>query len=288
MAKTSPLLIGTSGFSYADWKEDFYPKGTKPPDRLAHFVTRFNTVEINMTFYRPVAEKTLLNWLEVVPKNFAFTMKAGKPITHYRRLRHCRSLLRDLWEQFSPLGKHLSCVLFQLPPSLKPDLDLLRSFLEDAHETRDREGLDHARLAIEFRSRRWYEPEVFALLKEYKDTAPVLHDMPYKGGFWPIIENDDLILKSGHLLLDPGDWLADATDNFLYMRFHGTVNKKPWQEYPYETLELWERAVRRYLEKGKPFYAYLNNDGHAAATRNAAQLQEMLAMYGKTGPSVSP
>lgn len=273
-----PILIGTSGFSYSKGNDVFYPKGMKASQRLQYYAERFKTVEINMTFYRPVAEKTLLAWLEAVPGDFMFTMKAGKNITHYNRLRHCRSDLRDMWRQFSPLGKQLSCVLFQLPPSLKPDLRLLGNFLDEAREMQKKQGID-CRIAVEFRSRRWYERETFQLLDSF-GVAPVLHDMPYKGGFWPIDENGEMILKSGHLLMLPEDWIASVSEHFFYLRFHGTVDKKPWHEYGGENLEPWATIAGRCLLHEKPVYAYFNNVAHGFANKDARLLAHFLRQDG--------
>lgn len=231
-----------------------------------------------MTFYRPVSEKTVLAWKAVVPDDFAFTMKAGKIITHILRLKNCKTELRDMWRQFAPLEQNLACVLFQLPPSLKPDLGLLEKFLETARKTQVKEGID-CPLAVECRARRWYEPKLFTLLDDYGATA-VLHDMPYKGGFWPIDEGGETIIKSGHLLMVPEDWIAQTSAHFFYFRFHGTVNKHAWQEYGAENLEPWVKIAGRALQYGKPFFAYFNNDGTAASVRDAQTFAEMLEYEG--------
>jgi uncharacterized protein YecE (DUF72 family) len=271
-------LIGTSGYSYRDWQDDaFYPKGMKPPERLAFFATKFNTVEINMTFYRPVSEETLVRWVAAVPKDFSFTMKAGKVITHYKRLKRCDADVRDMWRQFSPLGKLLKCVLFQLPPSMKLDPPTLEKFLDLVVKERDKQGID-CLIAVEFRNRSWYEPEIFRMLEDRGMTA-VLHDMPYKGGFWPIYENGEWLLKSGHLIMHPDDWIFRTSEHFFYLRFHGTVQKRAWQEYGAAELEPWGELARRCLVKEKPFFAYFNNDGHAAAVRDAAIFRSLLEDY---------
>lgn len=277
--EATKVRIGTSGFSYSSWKGTFYPEGMKPADRLAFFAKRFKTVEINATFYRPVAEKTVLAWKEAVPPDFAFTMKAGKVITHIRRLRNCKSELRDMWEQFAPLENTLACVLFQLPPSLKPDAGLLAKFLETARSMQSSRGID-CPLAVEFRGRRWYEPETFKILKDFGATA-VLHDMPYKGGFWPIDQGGETVLKSGHLLMLPEDWIWNTSEHFFYLRFHGTVDKRPWQEYGGEHLEPWVRIAGRCLTHGKPLFAYFNNVG-LAAVRDAELFADMLRQEGYT------
>jgi uncharacterized protein YecE (DUF72 family) len=268
-------LIGTSGYSYREWKDDaFYPKGMKPAEQLAFFASKFDTVEINMTFYRPVAASTIERWVAVTPEDFAFTMKASKVITHFRRLKNVDGEIRSMWEQFGPLGKKLRCVLFQLPPSMKLDPPTLEKFLDKVEKERTKRGIESL-VAVEFRNRSWYEPAVFTILEDRGMTA-VLHDMPYKGGFWPIWQDDEWLLKSGHLIMHPDDWIFRTKEHFFYLRFHGTVQKKAWQEYGAAALEPWGDIARRCLEKNKPLFAYFNNDGHAAAVRDAAIFRELL------------
>jgi uncharacterized protein YecE (DUF72 family) len=283
------VLIGTAGYSHAEWKGDFYPSGVKPPERLAYYAARFPAVEINMTFYRGVSEKTVRSWLAAVPREFRFSMKCSKVITHYKRLQGCRRDLRAQWEQWAPLGDQLCCAVFQLPPSLKPDPVLLEDFLAVARDTQGRAGAAECPLALEFRSRRWYEPETFRILDKYGATA-VLHDMPYKGGFWPIqAEDGEMLLKSGHLLMLPEDWIADTSAHLFYFRFHGTVEKKPWREYGAEHLEPWARIAGRALNQGKPLFAFFNNDAHGYAPRDAALLRELLEHEGwETGVADAP
>lgn len=272
---SSPVrpLIGTSGYSYAHWKNDaFYPKGMKPREHLAFFASRFDTVEINMTFYRPVAASTLERWLTQVPEDFAFTMKASKVITHYRRLKNCLDEIRSMWTQFSPLGNRMKCVLFQLPPSMKLDAPTLERFLDAVEDERPK-GID-ALIAVEFRNRSWYEPEIFSMVEDRGMTV-VLHDMPYKGGFWPVDESGELLLKSGHLMLHPDDWIAKTSKHFFYLRFHGTVRKRAWQEYGRGHLEPWAKIAKRMNPK-KPMFVYFNNDGAAAAIRDAEVFRELM------------
>ncbi len=283
----APVLIGTSGFSHAGWKELFYPKGMKPPERLSFYAKHFPAVESSVTFYRAIADKTITQWKESVPASFRFSLLARKSITHYWRLRHCRRELVAMWRNFQPFGEQLACVVFMLPSSLKPDYALLADFLQMATHTRDEHGLT-CRFAFEFRSRRWYEEEYFKLLAEYGATA-VLHDMPYKGGFWPIIAKDDeLVLKSGKLLMLPEDWVASTSAHFCYLRLHGTVGKQPWQEYGAQGLELWERVFEKMLNTRKPVFAFFNNDPGAAAIRDARLLQEAANAYEPPLPTSEP
>jgi len=129
--RAGQLLVGTSGYSYKEWKGNFYPE--KLPDRemLAFYATQFSTVEINHSFYRMPTESTLLNWAKSVPEGFRFALKANQQITHIKRLRDCASTLKRFLEVASVLndGDHLGPILVQLPPTFKFDRPLLEDFL---------------------------------------------------------------------------------------------------------------------------------------------------------------
>lgn len=154
------VLAGTSGFAFKEWKGPFYPDDLSDKDMLAHYATRFATVEINNTFYRMPKESVLLDWAKKVPAGFTFAIKASQRITHFTRLKpesaeHVDYLLKTV----AVLGDKLGPTLFQLPPNLKLDLERLKTFA--ARLPRDR------RFAIEFRNESWFVPEVYAVLKEF-------------------------------------------------------------------------------------------------------------------------
>ena len=107
----------------------FYPLKLASPAWLGYYATRFDAVEINLTFYRSVSPATLARWQAAVPPHFAFALKASQAITHRKRLVACEEDLDRMVEEFSPLGPQLSCILFQLPPSLTVDEDRLEAFL---------------------------------------------------------------------------------------------------------------------------------------------------------------
>src|SRR5262249_5579732 len=131
ISATGQLRVGTSGYSYKQWKGNFYPE--KVPDRemLNYYATQFSTVEINHTFYRMPGETLLLNWARSVSEGFRFALTANQQITHIQRLRGCESRLKRFLEVASVLqeGDHLGPVLVQLPPAFKFDRSLLEDFL---------------------------------------------------------------------------------------------------------------------------------------------------------------
>ena len=147
------VRIGTSGYSYPEWKGNFYPE----KDMLRFYAERFPTVEINNTFYRMPKDSVLRGWAEQVPESFTFVIKASKRITHDKRLKECGELLTYLFGVTSTLGARLGPLLFQLPPNFKKDVPRLQSFFADMPERR--------RMAIEFRHASWFDDEVYEVLK---------------------------------------------------------------------------------------------------------------------------
>jgi uncharacterized protein YecE (DUF72 family) len=166
------LHIGTSGFGYREWLGKFYPAELKPHDLLPFYSARFSAVEINTTFYRMPVSAVLESWLAQVPENFLFTFKAPASITHRKRLRDIGEETAAFLARIATLGPQLGPVLFQLPPSLRCDLSLLRDFLD---------AVPRVRMTLEFRHASWFNEEVFGLLREQQcalcvsdrdDTAP--------------------------------------------------------------------------------------------------------------------
>ena len=151
------LSTGTSGFSYKEWLGPFYPEKLPASEMLRYYAERFTTVEINNTFYRMPAESMLEQWLQQVPDQFTFTLKAPKRITHVNRLRESESHVAEFLRRASALGSKLGVILFQLPPYLKKDLPRLRDFLDLLPPGR--------RTAFEFRNDSWQDDEVHELLR---------------------------------------------------------------------------------------------------------------------------
>ncbi|MPY87072.1 MAG: DUF72 domain-containing protein [Luteitalea sp.] len=149
--------IGTSGYNYPEWKGHFYPDNLPASKMLAFYATRLATVEINYSFYRLPNARTLAGWAERVPEQFRFTLKAPRRITHDQRLRDCASLVRAFCDVAATLGPQLGILLFQLPPNLKRDLDLLDAFLDTLPPG--------VRATFEFRHESWLDEEVYARLR---------------------------------------------------------------------------------------------------------------------------
>jgi len=148
--------IGTSGFQYAEWKGNFYPEDLPAAKMLPFYAERFSTTEINYTFHRIPAYKTIENWRAQTPEQFRFALKAPQKITHWSKLRDCEDPLEYFCKVVTGLAERLGPVLFQLPPTFKKDADVLRSFLRE---------LPSMRAAFEFRHESWFDDEIFDLLK---------------------------------------------------------------------------------------------------------------------------
>jgi uncharacterized protein YecE (DUF72 family) len=154
------IYVGTSGYSYKEWKGTFYPKALPAQQMLAFYGERFGTVEINNTFYRMPNASTLKGWAAAVPAHFKFVLKAPKQITHLRVLRDADDSVAHLLEVAGELKERLGPLLFQLPPTAHKDVPRLRTFLSLLPS--------HRRAAFEFRHSSWFDEEVFGLLREHR------------------------------------------------------------------------------------------------------------------------
>lgn len=151
--------IGTSGYNYPEWRGTFYPDNFSTKKMFAFYAERFGTVEINYTFYRMPTTKTTDAWRAQAPEGFQYVLKAPKRITHDRRLVDCADTLAFFCESAKNLGPHQGPLLFQLPPSLRCDLERLTTFLDAMPAG--------VRPAFEFRHESWLNDEVLALLKAH-------------------------------------------------------------------------------------------------------------------------
>ena len=203
--RTMKLHVGTSGYSYKEWKGNFYPEDLPAKEMLAYYSRRLPAVEINNTFYRLPQVSMIENWRDQVPADFRFSIKATQRITHIKRLKNCADETKYLLETAALLGDKLGVILFQLPPNSKKDAERLRDFL--AMLPGDR------RVAFEFRHESWFDDEVLALLRA-KNCALVVSDTDEKP--LSVIESS-------------GDW--------GYLRLRRT-------NYEQEDLAEWMRRVR--------------------------------------------
>ncbi len=153
------LHVGTSGYSYKEWKGNFFPRDIRPGEMLGFYAARFQAVEINNTMYRFPREDDLKAWAEAVPAQFKFVIKAHQRITHRKRLKDVNDTMTDLVNATACLKKRLGALLFQLPPNFKKDAGRLRDFLPLLPEK--------VRSTFEFRHESWFDDEVFELLREH-------------------------------------------------------------------------------------------------------------------------
>jgi uncharacterized protein YecE (DUF72 family) len=151
------IAIGTSGFSYAEWKGSFYPEDMKPDGMLRYYAERMNAVEINNTFYRMPKPELLTSWASQVPEGFSFALKAAQRITHQKRLKEAGEETAYFLKTAAALESRLGPILFQLPPNLKKDAARLAAFLELLPAG--------TRGAFEFRHESWFDQETFDLLR---------------------------------------------------------------------------------------------------------------------------
>jgi uncharacterized protein YecE (DUF72 family) len=234
------IRIGTSGWQYDDWKKRFYPSDLPKSGWLRYFSERFDTVEVNNTFYRLPDESAFVRWREESAPGFCVTIKASRYITHIRRLRDCRDSVAMLWTRCRRLGGKLGPVLFQLPPRFEADPPLLEEFC--------RLLPPKMKAAFEFRDRSWERDDVYAIL-DRAGAAFVYADSP--GARVPEVVC--------------GGW--------SYVRFHKGMRARP--DYSRTKLRRWAERIAGL--GAAETWIYFNNDTGGAAVRDAATLRELLA-----------
>jgi uncharacterized protein YecE (DUF72 family) len=235
------VRIGTSGFLYEHWRGRFYPAAARGSE-LEYHASRFDTVELNVTFYRMPSSATFRSWASRVPDGFIFAVKASRYLTHVRRLREPREPVAFLMERAGELVAHLGPILLQLPPDLPVDLAALA-------ETLDSFPPD-ARVAVEPRHPSWFTEDLRDLLIERR-SALCLADR--RGPLMP----------------------AWQTADWSYLRFHGG-RSAPRPCYGERALDAWAGRVREQSGPNAGAYAYFNNDHQGCALRDAAAFARAL------------
>ncbi|HEY1831072.1 MAG TPA: DUF72 domain-containing protein [Acidimicrobiales bacterium] len=248
-----PVLIGTSGWHYADWRRHFYPNGVAQKHWLHFYADRFDTVEINSSFYRLPSIKTVAQWNEATPEGFRFSLKVSRYVTHVKKLHQVRDDLSTLLQRVDSLGPKLGPLLLQLPPTFRKDLDALGDTLS---------GLRGLPVACEPRHPSWFDDDVAELLAHH-NAALCLAD---NGG-----------RPTGPL------W---RTADWGYIRFH-RGRSQPTPCYGRRPLSTWADRCARLWHPGETVYAYFNNDTHVCAVRDArvfARLVERVGLEPSTVP----
>jgi uncharacterized protein YecE (DUF72 family) len=235
------IRIGTSGFIYEHWRGRFYPPSSRGSE-LERYAEAFDTVELNVTFYRMPASATFRSWAARVPDGFTFAVKASRYLTHVRRLREPKEPVAFLMERAGELGSHLGPILLQLPPDMPIDLDRLAGTLEAFPRS--------VRIAFEPRHRSWYTDGLRELLTEH-GVALCLADR--RGPLMP-------------------PW---RTADWAYLRFHGG-RAGPASCYGEAALATWAGRFREIYGPQPSGYVYFNNDHSGCALRDASVFARQL------------
>jgi uncharacterized protein YecE (DUF72 family) len=167
MSWRNRIHVGTSGWHYDHWQGPFYPDDLPPVDWLSYYADRFDTVEINNTFYQLPARATLERWRATGPDGFCFAVKASRYITHMKKLKDPQEPLSRLYSRIEALGDALGPVLFQLPPRWRFDLERLEAFLQAL--------APDLRHVFEFRDPSWFDERTYDLLAAHDAGFCVYH-----------------------------------------------------------------------------------------------------------------
>jgi uncharacterized protein YecE (DUF72 family) len=251
------LRIGCSGWNYAHWRNGvFYPPRCASRNWLQHYARHFDTVEVNMTFYRLPKEPVVARWVRESPPGFTFAIKVSRYVTHIKRLLETPEHLPLLYERIRPLlaSPKLGPLLWQLPPNFEIDLDRLASALEYAQN-------DGYRHAFEFRHPSWFREETYTLLREHR-AALVIGDRPQVNDF------------QAH----------ELTADFTFVRFHGGTRGANGN-YSHDELDEWAVRLERW-SRDVDVFAYFNNDWEGYAIENALYVKERLGQVTQADPAL--
>lgn len=241
--KKTKIHIGTSGWSYAHWKDNFYPKKLPTKQWLKYYGEHFSTVEVNSSFYHMPLESTIQNWSEQVPKDFLFSLKASRYLTHLKRLQDCKENVEFFLNRVIGLKKKLGPILFQLPPSFKADRIRLLEFI--TYLTKKH------RYVFEFRHPSWFTDDIYDILSS-KKIALCITDL--NGTLSPEV----------------------ITTDFTYIRLHGP--KKAYQgTYGPRKLKEWHDKIEGWSKKHQVF-CYFDNDEKGYAIQDADSLKKKFTL----------
>ena len=259
------IFVGTSGYSYDEWKEFFYPKSIKSDEMLEYYSKKFDTVEINSSFYQIPGQKTVEEWNKKSPKWFRFSAKLPNLVTHKCLLdpEELKQPLDLFLQNMIPLlqTKKILAFLLQLSPkfSYEEHKTRLEFFLPHWNSTIDEmiENIPELKnntpnLVVEFRNRDWLKEETYDMLRQYKAS------------FCTVVEP----------LLPP---IIEITFNMYYMRFHG-FGQKIWFDYLFSEKEIeeWKPKILDLLPKVEKVVLYFNNHFSGNAVKNADYMKKIL------------
>jgi len=240
------IRIGTSGWSYDHWQGRLYPESTPVGKRLAYYLARYDTVELNSSYYRWPRDMTFAGWRAKLPDRFLMSVKAPRGLTHFARLYNPEGWLERITRGVTCLADRLGVLLVQLPPQFARDDARLDYFLGAVPAGR--------KVAVEFRHPSWHHEAVFALLERHGAAYCVM-----SGAKLPCI--------------------LRATAPFVYVRFHGPDPEHLYAgSYSEADMAWWAERIREWQAGGHGVFAYFNNDGQGYALQNADTLKAKLGL----------
>lgn len=236
--------VGTSGWSYDHWAGVLYEPGLRSVDRLVRYVAEFDTVELNASFYRWPPNARFASWRDRLPEGFELAVKAGRGLTHGKRLYEPEQWVQRMLSGLHELAGRRGPLLFQLPPSMERDDERLDYLLAQVPAW--------ARPVVEFRHPSWFDDAVFALLER-------------RGAGYCVMSGANL------------PCILRVTSETAYVRLHGPDQHALYAgSYSQDDLEWWAARIREWEADGRTVYAYFNNDGEGHAVRNARVLRDLL------------
>lgn len=240
------IHIGTSGWSYDHWQGVLYPHQLPPRKRLDYYIQRYQTVEVNSTYYRWPKDATFTTWQQRLPEGFRMTVKAPRGLTHSTRLYAPERWLGRISSGLHCLGDRLGILLVQLSPQFGYDYARLSYFLEQMPPW--------IKVAVEFRHPSWHIEQVFELLEQ-------------KGAAYCVMSGANL------------PCILRATASFVYVRLHGPdPNYLYGGSYSDDDLHWWASRLWEWEKQGRSVFVYFNNDGDGNAVRNADKLKAFLSI----------
>ena len=240
-----PVLVGTSGWQYRDWRGGLYPADLAQRRWLEHYASQYATVENNNSFYRLPTQETFAGWRARTPEDFVMAVKASRYLTHVRRLRDPAEPVARLLGAAAGLGPRLGPVLLQLPPNLSAEPARLAACLTEFRAARLPGGHGRVRVAVEPRHSSWWTEDVREILAAH-----------------------DAALCWADRLGRPVTPLW-RTAGWGYLRFHeGAAD--PWPSYGKQALRSWVDRVRQAWPPDADVYVYFNTDPGGAAVANSA------------------
>jgi uncharacterized protein YecE (DUF72 family) len=240
--KRGAIHIGTSGWHYKHWRGPFYPEKLPASKMLEFYTQRFQTVELNNTFYRLPQPGGLKNWHDSTPPDFCFAMKGSRFLTHMKKLKDPEPGIARFFDCAELLQEKLGPIVFQLPPHWQADPERLDRFLQALPQGR--------RYAFELRNPTWHTPEIYALLRGHRAAYCIFEIAGFRSGF-------------------------EVTADFTYVRLHGPGGAYQGS-YSDAVLQEWADRIRGWQRKLRSIYIYFDNDQAAYAPHDALRLKDLL------------